>query len=303
MLQMGARQCAIANDVDEAVIGPPPVAGAIDELQLASSDVSAKTPVRPVRERESVPVPPPPPPVGSNLKGLFDRRRAPEPSTTQSELHELLDLPSTTPKREWDAVPDQIKVGASAAPVWKWRVDGDVRRETRMARLTAAGLAVIGIGVVLLAGGIAVTAQRERTASRVPAAARSVVQQATPAPAATTPAPVEPSRSAQPPDVAPQTPSTGAPAIVPASPDTWVVQVGAFSSHDRSLAMVERLTQSGFKAFEVPIETASQGLLYFVRVGPFKTARRGRRDAWHASTVVGARERLRSQCDLRSVIP
>lgn len=55
------------------------------------------------------------------------------------------------------------------------------------------------------------------------------------------------------------------------SSDTWVVQVGAFSSHERSLEMVERLMDSGFQAFEVPTE-GSRGLRYFVRVGPFKTA-------------------------------
>jgi cell division septation protein DedD len=36
--------------------------------------------------------------------------------------------------------------------------------------------------------------------------------------------------------------------------------------------MVERLTQSGFPAYEVPTEAGSRGLLYFVRVGPFKSA-------------------------------
>jgi cell division septation protein DedD len=50
------------------------------------------------------------------------------------------------------------------------------------------------------------------------------------------------------------------------------VQVGVFSSHDRSQAMVERLTESGFPAYEVPTEAGARGLLYFVRVGPYKTA-------------------------------
>ena len=51
-----------------------------------------------------------------------------------------------------------------------------------------------------------------------------------------------------------------------------MVQVGAFSSQERSLGIVQRLKQSGFPAFEVPAAGGSQGLLYFVRVGPFKTA-------------------------------
>jgi cell division septation protein DedD len=50
------------------------------------------------------------------------------------------------------------------------------------------------------------------------------------------------------------------------------VQVGVFSARERSLAMVQRLTQSGFPAYEVPTEAGSRGLLYYVRVGPFKSA-------------------------------
>jgi len=65
--------------------------------------------------------------------------------------------------------------------------------------------------------------------------------------------------------------STVAQASAPSSSDTWVVQVAVFSSHDRSQSLVRRLTQSGFPAFEVATE-ASRGLLYYVRVGPFKTA-------------------------------
>jgi type II secretory pathway predicted ATPase ExeA/cell division septation protein DedD len=257
-----------------SVIGPPLVAGAIDELQLVPSDARARTALRPVREREFVPVPPPSPTVGENLKGLFDRRHAPAPATGPSELHALLDLPSTTPRRESDAAPDQIKGGASAAPVWKWRVDSEVRRESRMTMFKTAGLAVLGMGVVVLAGGIAVTAQRQRSEPQPTSAAAPIVPAAASAPAAV--APAEIARPAAPQDPVPQTvpqaaAAIAAPAVVPSSADTWVVQVGAFSSHARSLALVERLTQSGFQAFEVPTET-SGGLIYFVRVGPFKTA-------------------------------
>ena len=188
------------------------------------------------------------------------------------------------PRREWEAAPDQVGVGASAAPVWKWRVDSEVRREARFAWLKTAGLAVVAMAVVLIAGGIAVTAQRSRV---LPAqASRS----------GSTPPPLRPRRTRQrraggdlaDGPAAPtgasateQQPSadTGrqvaaahhAVAAAAAPSDTWVVQVGAFSSHDRSQALVQRLTQSGFPAFEVPTE-ASRGLLYFVRVGPFKTA-------------------------------
>ena len=68
------------------------------------------------------------------------------------------------------------------------------------------------------------------------------------------------------------------PALPPAATsvptDTRVVQVAAFSSHDRSQTMIERLTEAGFPAFEVLTE-ASRGLVYYVRVGPFKTGSEG----------------------------
>jgi cell division septation protein DedD len=51
-----------------------------------------------------------------------------------------------------------------------------------------------------------------------------------------------------------------------------VVQVAAFSSPERSLALVQRLTRSGLPAFEVATDMGARGLLYFVRVGPYKTS-------------------------------
>ena len=53
--------------------------------------------------------------------------------------------------------------------------------------------------------------------------------------------------------------------------------------------MVERLTDAGFPAFEVPTE-ASRGLLYYVRVGPFKTA----------SEADDARARVRAHTELEN---
>jgi general secretion pathway protein A len=245
-----------------AVIGPSAIAGALDELQLTSGRISVAgqvvetTPVRPVAP-EAPPVAvaaPPPPPHGAGARGG-------EPGST-SELHALLDLPTTTPRRDWDEAADQVRAGAAAAPAWRWRVDGEVRRETRLAWLKTAGLAVLAMSVVLIAGGIAVTAQRGRAVT-TPAAAAPAAAQAAIAPAGSDSTPAR--HAAAPTAAVP-------PAAVSGSSDTWVVQVAAFSSHDRSLAMVERLTRSGFPAFEVPTEAGSRGLLYFVRVGPFKTA-------------------------------
>jgi type II secretory pathway predicted ATPase ExeA/cell division septation protein DedD len=262
-----------------SVIGPPLVAGAIDELQLVSSRVSTQglsavveTTVTPVTP--AVPEPPsvkasPAPAAPSGQTGLFERRAAPASKPASSELHALLDLPATAPRREWEAAPDEVRVGASAAPVWKWRVESEVRRESRFAWLKTIGLGAAGMGVVLLAGGIAVTAQRPRSASPASVSAASAVQAGdqTLAPRPEVAAAAVGPIPAQAPAVA-----TVPPTAVPASQDTWVVQVGAFSSQERSLGMVQRLTQSGFPAFEVPSPGGSQGLLYFVRVGPFRTA-------------------------------
>ena len=296
-----------------SVIGPPLVSGAIDELQIVSGQISMggqvveRIPIRPMAPEPTpvtVSAPPPAPVVSAPAPsvavpaspasapaaartGLCDRRRTSEAPETTSELHALLDIPATLPRREWEAAPDQVGVGASAAPVWKWRVDSEVRREGRFAWLKTAGLAVVAMAVVLIAGGIAVTAQRSRvlparasapaaaapTAVVAPAANATNVAQAAISPmvpAAPTGAPATEQQPSA--DTGRQVAAAITPVAAAAAPsDTWVVQVAAFSSHDRSQAMVQRLTQSGFPAFEVPTE-ASRGLLYFVRVGPFKTA-------------------------------
>jgi cell division septation protein DedD len=72
-------------------------------------------------------------------------------------------------------------------------------------------------------------------------------------------------------------------AVTPPAPqETWIVQVAAFASPDRSLSLVQRLTRSGLPAFEVAADMGARGLLYFVRVGPFKTGA----DADNARAVV-----------------
>jgi cell division septation protein DedD len=132
------------------------------------------------------------------------------------------------------------------------------------------------MAVVLIAGGVAMTAQRTRVAptqAATPAQAMAPGQTgAPPAPAANATTVAQASIAPTISNPVPAAPTTAAAqAAAPSSSDTWVVQVAAFSSHDRSQALVQRLTQSGFSAFEVPTE-ASRGLLYYVRVGPFKTA-------------------------------
>jgi cell division septation protein DedD len=265
-----AAPVAVAVPLTEAPVnGPVPIE--------VPAGAPIATPV-PIATPSQVATPPP------NPTGLFDRRRAPESPASSSELHALLDLPTTAPRREFEAAPDHVQVGASVAPVWKWRVDSEVRRDARSSWIKTAGLAVLGMSVVLLAGAIAFSAQGARATAPATASAATTAGQAPAQPAPTAPqAAMAPSRAAA---AVPVVPAAAAADVT----DTWVVQVGAFSSRDRSLSMVEELTEEGFPAFEVPTEARGGGLLYFVRVGPFKTA----------SDADEARAKLRQFAELES---
>ena len=155
-----------------AVSAPPPapvVSAPVPPVSAPAQTVSAPMPsfaapapvVSAAAPSVAAPASPASAPAAART-GLFDRRRTSDAPETKSELHALLDIPATLPRREWEAAPDQVGVGASAAPVWKWRVDSEVRREGRFAWLKTVGLAVVAMAVVLIAGGIAVTAQRSR---------------------------------------------------------------------------------------------------------------------------------------------
>jgi hypothetical protein len=139
--------------------------------------------------------------------------------------------------------------------------DTEARRASRYDWLKMAGLALVAMAVVLIAGVLALNAQRPR-------------------PAATPQAPV--ARTAARPA------GTGA-TREPASAATWVVQVGAFMNHARSQSLVERLKRSGFPTIALPRATAN-GWLNVVRVGPFSAA--GEADA--------ARDRLRRLANIEN---
>jgi type II secretory pathway predicted ATPase ExeA len=312
------RALSRAHGERTSVVGPPLVADAIDELQLsprprhrpAAPTVQPEPLAAPVTAPRaptphlSSPVAAPAvsaPPVSSpaNSQGLFERRKEAPSAPAVSELNVLLDLPTTSARRDWAGTSGQAKAGASAAPVWKWRVDSEVRREARFAWLKSVGLAVLGMAVVLGAGGIALTAQRVRPVS--PAVAPSVPA-ATAQPLVTVPLPVATAPVAKPAAQQPQAPAsvpeTNTDALAaPAAPmaavaplvsqDTWVVQVAAFASAENSQVMVQRLTRSGFPAFE-SISNGSGGAIHIVRVGPFTTA----------AEADDARMRLRELSDL-----
>ena len=69
-------------------------------------------------------------------------------------------------------------------------------------------------------------------------------------------------------------PARSAAARGPSAPvdasETWVVQVAAFATRDKSVAMVQQLADRGWPAYHVEPDSA-RGLT-LVRVGPFRSA-------------------------------
>jgi len=123
-----------------------------------------------------------------------------------------------------------------------WRSKREVQRAFQIDCLKMAGLALVAMAVVLVAGLVALSSQNSRTTTpltpSVPAAMRPAANQAT---------------------------------EHAASAGLWVVQVGAFLNQDRSESLVQRLTRSGFPTFAIS-RAAKNGRLNVVRVGPFSAA-------------------------------
>ena len=160
----------------------------------------------------------------------------------------------------------------------------DVSHSARSDRPTAAGrrsrqrnvwwravfksllLPALGMGVMLFAGGIAVTSAGKGTLrAERPSLPLSPLLSASSdsRPVALTPTQRE----------IPVNPVELASTVGEPSPEqTWIVQVAAFASQARSTATVEQLTDQGLPAYEVAPEDTTSGLTV-VRVGPFRTAR------------------------------
>jgi len=160
----------------------------------------------------------------------------------------------------------------------------DVSHSARSDRPTAAGrrsrqrnvwwravfksllLPALGMGVMLFAGGIAVTSAGKGTLrAERPSLPLSPLLSASSdsRPVALTPTQRE----------IPVSPVELASTVGESSPEqTWIVQVAAFASQARSTATVEQLTDQGLPAYEVAPEDTTSGLTV-VRVGPFRTAR------------------------------
>lgn len=234
-----------------SVIGPPVVACALEELQLAPA---------PVIERAEPPAPIPDvaaphpsasaPTVSEVPRGLFEKR--PDAGSGRFEmggLDALLALPATSPRFEQEATAGPRSVGTLPTPGRLRDVVGDTRRWGHGGVFKIAALAVFGMVVMSIVGGLVVTAQRERPP--LPAAAAGYE-----------------------PEDAPPAESLieSIAAANPSAPrGTWAVQVAAFESPERAGATVRQLAESGFPAFEGEEDTAAHGLLRVVRVGPFET--------------------------------
>jgi hypothetical protein len=151
-----------------------------------------------------------------------------------------------------------VPVAPMAAPVGQ--TTSTVRRALQRDWLRMAGLALLAMTVVLIAGLIALSAQRPRTATTPPSPGARAVTHST---------------------------GTRARQESSASASMWVVQVGAFLNHDRSQSLVQRLTRFGFPTFEIS-RAAPNGRLNVVRVGPFRAA----------SEADDARARLRGLAEI-----
>jgi general secretion pathway protein A len=265
------------------VISPAIVAKAMQDLRMVSTPI-----VEDVRVIESPPTPAP----ARALPNPFDELTATEPALTPPpapratakpapgvatggsyDLQSLLDL-SPTVRHEQENPQHEETAAFASVPSWKSRVAAErTRRKARFRFLRMLVLPLIGMTVMLLAGGAAFYLQRTRVKSEPVDARPPAKAPAAPAPSASAPvaAPLAaPVTKAVPPPV-PMVAAASADAP-PAATDAWVVQVAAFSRSERAASLVDRLNQSGLPAYQMAGNAGEQGLLYFVRIGPYRVA-------------------------------
>lgn len=233
------------------------------ELGLLGQDVTWReapiedappTPVAPI-----VDAPAPVAPVtGASPGGLFVKTSSDQPaSSSNMDLEALLSLPAV-PRRASDP-------GTSST------IDRPVATRRRSTRRTAwwrrvlgsLYLPMLGMGVMLLAGGIAVSTVGKGSA-------HVELPLLPPSPqvfAASTSRPIVRSERATSPASRP--PVATLAGVLPEP--TWVVQVAAFANQARSTALVRHLTDQGWPAYQVDPQGSAHGLTV-VRVGPYRTA-------------------------------
>jgi type II secretory pathway predicted ATPase ExeA/cell division septation protein DedD len=236
-----------------AQIGQIHVGRALQDLELT-----------PPRHQPSIPMPPPvaspqvvtspvvaPSPAAAPTGGLFVKTSAENTSSTTGDLKALLDLPPVTRRPVEPSTAPRI-----GAPVRNSRAAGRRPWWRRLAK--ALSVPALGMGVMLLAGSAA-AAKMGSASVELPAVPPSPLHLEPPLPRVM---PV-------PQNVTPPS----APATHAASPreQTWVVQIAAFSNPERSVAMVQRLTDGGWPAYQVEPDKTTRGLT-LVRIGPFRSA-------------------------------
>jgi general secretion pathway protein A len=282
------RALSLGHGEQITVISPAIVAKAMQDLRLASAPLIEN--VRTTPAPRLLPSAPAVPNAFDELTAM-PPAAAPGPKATPApaastagayDLHSLLDL-SPTIRQEQEHPRDDHTTGVAAAPSWKSRVAAErSRRKARFRFLRMLVLPLIGMAVIVIAGGAVFYMQRGRAANNQAQSARP--KATAPAPATISPsavpgsrvAPAVATRSAAP--IAPAALNapiaTAASAALPtnATTDAWIVQVAAFSRSDRAAALVDRLMQSGLPAYQMAGNAGEQGLLHFVRIGPYRAA-------------------------------
>jgi type II secretory pathway predicted ATPase ExeA/cell division septation protein DedD len=282
------RALSLGHGEQITVISPAIVAKAMQDLRLASAPLIEN--VRTTPAPRLLPSAPAVPNAFDELTAM-PPAAAPGPKATPApaastagayDLHSLLDL-SPTIRQEQEHPRDDHTTGVAAAPSWKSRVAAErSRRKARFRFLRMLVLPLIGLSVIVIAGGAVFYMQRGRAANNQAQAARP--KATAPAPATILPSAVPGSRVA--PSVATRSAAPIAPAALNApiataasaalptnaTTDAWIVQVAAFSRSDRAAALVDRLMQSGLPAYQMAGNAGEQGLLHFVRIGPYRAA-------------------------------
>lgn len=209
------------------------VARALQDLELTPPQPAPAVPVRP----------PVAPVTTTTAGGLFVNTSTDDKGASSAmDLRALLDLPPVTRQATEPIASPRIErsrmTGHRATPSTTWW-----RRALKSLSLPALGMAVM-----MVAGGAAVsTAGRGTVNVNMPPVPARPAMFTMPAPRA----------------LPPRAPSS--------AEQTWVVQVAAFSSPERSVAMVKRLSDQGWPAYQVEPDERTRGLT-LVRVGPFGTS-------------------------------
>lgn len=234
-------------------IGHAQVRRALHELDLTVA-VDAPAPA-PRRFDDAIPEAPRAPATSGETapRGLFQTTA--EPSPIADDLRALLDLP-----------PVARQAGEPVASPYEQPFPR--RRRSSLGAKWAAALKTLALPAVALA---VVLAAGAMTVSTVTARSGRVELPPAPASPLTLPPPVGP-RSRPAATTAPVLAAPAAPAPADTTQQTWVVQVAAFASPQRSSEMVQRLAAAGLPGYAVKVDLGSRGELTLVRIGPFASA-------------------------------